>query len=288
MRTTLGPDQIRELTKLPEARLLFRHAKLGIMTTLAGVILLVVLALVRSYVDSVGRLPEYIWGAILTVPVTGICMGIFTVFYEFYMRTTFANSMRSMYWAWDTGVTVFPTHEHAPNRKEVLEAAKVEVRLMSTTFKRYMTFVDPLVRQKALAGVRFRFVIYDPDSKAVDEKAREEGFPAHHFIDEIRTTCRSYLGPLTKEFPDRVSVRFCDFNTPFGVTVIDDSVMVLSLNIYGLARSKNQTPCLIIENKYDPDAVFKLYEESFEAIWKKLTDDIPESVKEHFAPRVLV
>jgi len=59
--------------------------------------------------------------------------------------------------------------------------------------------------------------------------------------------------------------------------------MVLSLNIYGLSRSKDQTPCLIIKNTYDIDSVFKLYEHSFESIWNKLEgSSYPNSVRQFF------
>jgi hypothetical protein len=209
-------------------------------------------------------------------------MGLFSVFYEYYVRTAFAASMQSIYWAWDTGVTVFPTHEDAPDRKEVLRRAIKDVRLMSTTFSRYFTDVRELVEQKARSGVTFRFIIYDPASKAVEEKAREEGCDAEDFKEEIRGTCRRYFGPLIQKFGSKIQVRFCDFNTPFGITVIDDREIVLSLNIYGLARSKNETPCLVIENRYDQNSVFKLYEDSFEAIWGKLPDTIPDELKHYF------
>jgi hypothetical protein len=272
--------RIKELTKLPEARLLLRHAKLGVITTGIGLTLLVVAIVLHEV--QIGKLPDYAWAGILSVPVTVICMGIFTVFYEYYMRTTFSNSMRSMYWAWDTGVTVFPTHQHAPERKEVLQRATTRVRLLSTTFSRYFTDTRDLVGSKADRGVAFKFIIYNPESKAVEEKAREEGCQAEDFRDEIISTCRRYLGPLSRKYPGRVLVKFCDFNTPFGITIVDDKEMVLSLNIYGLARSKNQTPCLIIENKFDEDAVFKLYEGSFEAIWNKLDNQIPQSVRKYF------
>jgi hypothetical protein len=280
MRLTGDQNRLRNLTKLPEARLLLRHAKLGVITTSIGLALLIVVVVLHKV--QFGQLPDYAWSAILSIPVTVLCMGIFSVFYEYYMRTTFANSMRSMYWAWDTGVTVFPTHENAPDRKEVLRRAKKRVRLMSTTFSRYFIDVRDLVDQKAEAGVEFEFIIYDPESKAVEEKAREEGCDPKDFRSEIEMTCRRNLGPLSQKFGNSFRVKFCNFNTPFGITIVDDTEMVLSLNIYGLARSKNQTPCLIIENKYDEDAVFKLYEESFDAIWTKLDDRIPKSVQKYF------
>ena len=98
-------------------RLLFLHGKLGGITAFTGLVTggLVVLA----HETSVPLLPEYVWGALLSIPVTILCMGLFSVFYEYYIRTSFAEAMRSMYGAWDSWVTVFPTHEAAPDRKEV-------------------------------------------------------------------------------------------------------------------------------------------------------------------------
>ena len=140
-----------------------------------------------------------------------------------------------------------------------------------------------MVDNKVKSGVEFRFILYDPSSKAVVEKALEEGCEPEDFQEEIRSTCRRFLGPLVRDYGDKVKVRFCDFNTPFGITIIDDKEMVLSLNIYGLARSKNETPCLIIENKYDDSSVFKLYEDSFNAIWNKLNkSSYPEEVARFF------
>jgi hypothetical protein len=193
--------------------------------------------------------------------------------------------MRSVYWAWDTGVTVMPTHASAPDRKAVLESAHKEVRLISTTFSRYFLGVTDLVDRKSASGVRFRFIIYDPNSKAIEEKAREENCKVEDFQEEIRSTCRRYLGPLVKKHKERVRVRFCDFNVPFGMTVVDDSQMVLSLNIYGLARSRNETPCLMIQNKHEPQGVFDLYKGSFDAIWDKLNDKYPDCVKDCFEER---
>jgi len=260
--------RIESLTALPELSLLLRHGKLGALTSVVGIVLGIVVVVVHE--ANIGALPEYVWGAILSIPATVLCMGMFSVFYEYYMRTTFARSMRSLYWAWDTGVTVFPTHRDAPDRKVILGGARTRVRLMSTTFSRYFTDVRGMVDECAHSGVQFQFVVYDPSSKAVDEKALEEGCQPDDFRDEIRSTCRRYLGPLVQKYPSLIQVRFCDFNTPFGTTIVDDREMVLSLNIYGLARAKNETPCLIIENKYDDGSVFKLYESSFDAIWKKL------------------
>jgi hypothetical protein len=286
MPITSDQRRLLEIKKIPEARLLLRHAKLGLITATIGIFLLGIVIILHEV--DLGSFPEYAWGGILSIPVTVLCMGIFTVFYEYYMRTTFVNSMRSMYWVWDTGVTVFPTHQHAPDRKDVLRRANSTARFMSTTFSRYFTDVRELVERKASQNVNFKFIIYDPESKAVEEKAREEGCEPEDFREEISSTCRRYLGPLTKQFQNGIQVRFCDFNTPFGITIIDDKEMVLSLNIYGLARSKNQTPCLIIENKYDEDAVFKLYENSFEAIWNKLDDRIPKSVKKYFESNIQI
>ena len=220
MPLTGDQNRIRELTKLPEVRLLLRHAKLGVITAAIGLALLIVVIVLHAV--QVGKIPEYAWAGILSIPVTVLCMGIFTVFYEYYMRTTFSNSMRSMYWAWDTGVTVFPTHEHAPDRKEVLRRARTLVRLMSTTFSRYFTDVRDLVERKAEAGVEFRFIIYHPESKAVEEKAREEGCAPKDFRDEIVSSCRRYLGPLSRRFGNHFQVKFCDFNTPFWITIVDE------------------------------------------------------------------
>lgn len=280
MRDTKQLNRLSEIRKLPELHLLLRHGKLGGVATIIG--LLSFVAVVIAHEIRIQALPEYVWGAILSIPVTILCMGLFSVFYEYYIRTTFANSMRSIYWAWDTGVTVFPSHRDAPNRSEVLSRATKQVRLMSTTLSRYFTDVRDLVERKIGEGVQFKFILYRPDSTAIDEKAREEGCDPVDFRDEIHGTCRRYLGPLVRQYGAKVQVRFCDFNTPFGITIVDEREMILSLNVYGLARSKNQTPCLLIENKYDLDSVFKLYEGSFDAIWQKLNDSFPPEVAKYF------
>ena len=273
---------LSKIRKYPEFALLLKHGTLGISTAVAGIITLVLVIVVHE--TKINTFPEYIWGAILSVPVTILCMGLFSVFYEYYMRTTFASSMRSMYEAWDTGVTVFPSHRSAPDRKEVLDDARKKVRLMSTTFSRYFTDVSDLVERKLAAGVQFQFILYHPNSVALEEKAREENCAVKDFQDEIVATCRRYLGPLVRKHGSNIKVRFCSFNTPFGITIIDEREMVLSLNVYGLARSKNETPCLRIENTYDHDSVFKLYEGSFDVVWNKLTDTYPKEVAAYFLP----
>ena len=280
MENLIEKERLRKLAKLPEFRLLLTHAKFGMVTSSIGLIFLFLLVLLHEI--KIGEFPEYAWGAFLSIPITILCMGIFSVFYEYYIRTTFTNSMRSMYWAWDTGVTVLPSHKDAPDRKKVLERSNSDVRIMSTTLSQYFNDVRDRVEEKVNNGVNFKFVIYNPESNAIEEKAKEEGCSSQDFKDEIAFTCRRHIGPLVKKYNDKVKVKFCDFNTPFGITIIDDREMVLSLNIYGLARSKDETPCLIIENKYDQDSVFKLYEQSFEAIWVNLTDNIPECLQDYF------
>jgi hypothetical protein len=280
MHETPRKRRLQELMSTPQVQLLFRHGKLGAITSAIG--LAIGALVVIAHETSLPHMPEYVWAAILSVPVTILCMGLFSVLYEYYMRTSFANAMRSLYAAWDSGVTVFPTHSDAPDRKHVLREARQRMRLMSTTFSRYFTDVRELVEEKAKIGVRFQFIIYDPSSKAIEEKAREEDCKAEDFKGEIRSTCRRYLGPLYLRYPGQVQVKFCDFNTPFGITVVDDREMVLSLNIYGLARSKNETPCLVIENKYLPTSVFKLYENSFDTIWKNLDEHIPDELARFF------
>lgn len=263
-------------------RFVMRHAKLGIGITVFGFASLFLLIGIHEIEFKQVSIPEYGWSAILSIPVTIICMGGFSVIYEYYIRNEFSKSMRSQYWAWATGVTVLPSHSNAPDRKEVLKLAEESVRIMSTTFSQYFNDVKDRVDKKAKSGVQFKFVIYNPESAAIEEKGREEGFPPEFFMHEIESVCTRYLGPLRKKYPENIKVKFCDFNTPFGITIIDDRQMVLSLNIYGLARSKNETPCLIIENKYDRESVFKLYEESFDAIWRKLSDDIPGCLLPYF------
>lgn len=263
-----------------QIRFLLRHAKFGLLTLLTGVVLLVLCVI--GHESHIQLLPEYGWGGLLSLPITIICMGIFSVFYEYYIRSSFTKSMRSLYWAWGTGVTVLPSHKDAPERKEVLELADNSVKIMSTTLSQYFNNVKDGVERKALNGVEFKIILYDPDSISIEEKAKEEGCSPQDFADEITFTCRRFLGPLSQKFPKTFHVKFCPFNTPFGITIIDQRQMVLSLNIFGLARSKNETPCLVIENKYDPDSVFKLYDESFNAIWNKLDSDIPPRLQGFF------
>jgi len=265
----------------PQFRLLLRHGKFGLSIGFVGLIILVAVVAVHAFRSAL--LADYEWGAVLSVPVTIVSMGLFSVLYEYYMRTTFARSMRSVFWAWDTGVTVFPSHSDAPDRKKVLNQARRRVRLMSTTFGRYFADVHALVEDKiADEGVKFQFILYDPSSKAIVEKAREEGCSPEDFKVEIHGTCRRDLGRYVKKYPDKIEVKFCDTNVPFGITIVDERLMVLSLNVFGLARSKNQTPCLVIDNTYEDDSVFKLYEDSFNAIWKRLPDTIPDELKRYF------
>jgi hypothetical protein len=281
MRQLKEKQELKSFTKQPHFKWMILHGKLGLLTILIGVMAFIGLMLLHKYYTQ--RLDEYLWAALISIPVTIFCMGGFSVFYEWYIRSTFTGAMRSMFWAWDTGVTVFPTHQSAPDRLEVLQRAKKTVKLMSTTFSRYFAFIQNEVEKKIIEeNVKFKFIIYEPDSKAVDEKAFEEETNAANFNNEIKSICGRYLGPLSLKYPQNIEVRFCPFNTPFGVTIVDDVEMVLSLNIYGLVRSKNQTPCLIIENKYEDYSVFKQYDESFDSIWRKLNDDIPASVKDSF------
>jgi hypothetical protein len=274
-------DPFAQLAVDPKFRLIMKHAKFGLSTTSAGIIAVAALCLLHQY--FAGDLAPYTWEILISVPVTLLCTGVCSTFYELYIRTTFNASMQAVNMAWDTGVTVLPTHQHAPDRRATLMRSHKRVRIMTTTFSRYFLATSDLVEEKAMHGVAFRFIIYDPESEAIAEKAREEKRDVETFRDEVRSTCARYLGPWVLKYGDRVQVRFCDFNTPYGITVIDEARIVLSLNIYGLARDKNETPCLTIENRYDPHSVFQLYEQSFEAIWKTLEGrEIPKSVRRHF------
>lgn len=268
--------EIDELKKYPGVRFIIQHGRLGLRIFLFGLLSAALIVILNKLIGY--KFKDYIWSALMSVPVTLICMGIFSVLYEWSVRSTFMDAMRSANAAWNTGVTVFPTHKSAPDRAEVLKKATKSVKLMSTTFSRYFLSVGGLVEEKIEKGIKFYFIIYDPESKAIKEKAVEENAIIADFQDEIKSTCRRHLAPLVKKYPDNVFVKFCRFNTPFGITIIDDANIVLSLNIYGLSRSKNETPCLIIENKYDKESVFKLYESSFNSIWEKLDDSIPESL----------
>ena len=281
MKPNSNNRQFKEITKSPDIKFLIEHGKLGLIVFFTGIFSIVIIMLLHNKFGDWGG--DYLWSAIMSIPVTIMCMGVFSVLYEWSIRNTFKNAMRSVYWAWDTGVTVFPSHKSAPNRTDILEQSKRQVKLMSTTLNRYFLLVNELVESKiSNENVKFYFILYDPDSSAVREKALEEGASINDFQEEIKSTCRRYLGPLKQKYPENVNIKFCGFNTPFGITIIDDLKMVLSLNIYGLSRSKNQTPCLIIENKYDPESVFKLYDDSFDAIWEKLEYTIPNSLKHYF------
>jgi len=281
MKTDKNDHQLKDITKSPDIKFLIEHGKLGIVVFFMGVLCIILIMFLHNKFESFGG--DYLWSAIMSIPITIMCMGVFSVLYEWSIRNTFKNAMRSVYWAWDTGVTVFPSHKSAPNRIDILDQSKKRVKIMSTTLNRYFLMVNELVESKIVdEGVNFYFILYDPDSSALEEKALEEGADIKDFQEEIKSTCRRYLGPLKEKYPDNVNIKFCGFNTPFGITIIDDLKMVLSLNIYGLSRSKNQTPCLIIENKYDPESVFKLYDDSFDAIWQKLKYTVPNSLKQFF------
>jgi len=59
--------------------------------------------------------------------------------------------------------------------------------------------------------------------------------------------------------------------------------MVVSLNVYGLARDRDETPCLEIVNRSEQPSAFSLYQDAFDAIWDKLEGrPIPPQVAEHF------
>jgi hypothetical protein len=274
-------DRFKRLATDPMFKLIVRHAKFGLTVTLCGIVTVVGLCILHQ--TSSNMFENYTWEILISLPVTLLCTGLCSTFYELYIRTTFNAAMQAVNMAWDTGVTVLPTHDHAPDRCEVIERAHERVRVMTTTFSRYFLVTSGMVEEKVKHGVEFLFIIYDPDSEAVAEKAREEKRDVETFQGEIRSTCSRYLGPWTKRFGDKVKVRFCDFNTPYGITIVDHARIVLSLNIYGLARDKKETPCLTIENRYDPHSVFQLYESSFDAIWKTIENrPVPESVKKHF------
>ncbi len=274
-------DPFRHLAVHPKFRLIAKHAKFGLTTTCTGIVVLIALCVLHRYYTE--SLASYTWEILISVPVTLLCTGVCSTFYELYIRTTFNASMQAVNMAWDTGVTVLPTHQHAPDRRESLARAHKRVRIMTTTFSRYFLATSDLLEEKASQGVRFQLIIYDPESEAIAEKAREEKRDVETFQGEVKSTCMRYLGPWVLKYGDKVQVRFCDFNTPYGITVIDEARIVLSLNIYGLARDKNETPCLAIENRYDPHSVFQLYERSFDAIWKTLEGrEIPISVRRHF------
>jgi uncharacterized membrane protein YhdT len=233
-------DVFRQLTTHPQFNLIAKHAKFGLTMTVAGLVSVVVLCLLHKLVSGIFAI--YTWEILISIPVTLLCTGLCSTFYELYIRTTFNASMQAVNMAWDTGVTVLPTHHHAPDRRDVLAQAHKKVRIMTTTFSRYFLATGDLVEEKVKQGVEFRFIVYDPDSQAIAEKAREEKRDVDTFRGEIRSTCSRYLGPWTQKYGKKVQVRFCDFNTPYGITVIDQARMVLSLNIYGLARDKNETP----------------------------------------------
>ncbi len=262
-------------------RMIFKHVGLGLLILGIGLAAIGLLALARKM--SPIHIPDLWVSALLSIPVTLICMGIFSVLYEYFTRVTFEESMRSQYSAWKTGVTVFPIHRNLPSRENILKEARQEVRLMSTSLARYFIAVDGLVDEKLTQGVKFKIIIYKPESQAVDEKAAEESVTSDLFRHEIQLVCETYLGPLVKKHPGKIEVKFCSFNVPFSATIIDDEKMVLSLHVYGLSRSNDGIPCLIIDNILAKDSVFKLYKNSFETIWKKLEGTpYPESIRKFF------
>ncbi|MBK8112602.1 MAG: hypothetical protein IPK46_20985 [Saprospiraceae bacterium] len=177
-----------ELKKYPGIRFIIQHGRLGSRIFLFGLISAALIVILHNF--FVYKLKDYIWSALMSVPVTLICMGVFSVLYEWYVRSTFIDAMRSVNAAWNTGVTVFPTHKSAPDRIEVLKKASKSVKLMSTTFSRYFLSVGGLVEEKIEKGIRFYFIIYHPESNAIEEKAFEENAVIADFQDEIKSTCR--------------------------------------------------------------------------------------------------
>jgi hypothetical protein len=263
-------------------KMLVKHLKVGSITIVLGICSLVLLIFARILLKRF--IEDYVWEILISIPVTIICLGGFTVFYEWFIRDDFTEAMRSLHSAWDTGVIIFPTHDKAPKRIEVLEGARKQVKLMSTTFFRYFGEVGEEIIQKKIAeqNVKFKFIIYHPESPALKERGRQEDINPKFFTTEIEGICERYLGPLVIKYPNNVEVRFCQFNTAFGITIIDDVEMVLSLNIPGKSRSRNQTPCLIIKNKYERNSIFKQYDDSFDDTFNILDRGYPNTIKKFF------
>jgi hypothetical protein len=273
---------LEQFLKHTPVSLMYHHGKIGLWISFFGIVLFSVLLLVHWLNRSL--MEDYVWGAVISMPLSIFCMGIFSVLYEYRTRMTFINAMRSLYGAWDTGVTVLPSHGNAPDRQCVLRQAKASVRIMSTTLRNYFAVASRDVETKLQDGVEFKFIIYDPGSVALQEKAKEEQVKADNFVYEITSTCRQYLAPMMDRYGDKIKVKFCNVNTPFAATIIDERLIVLSLNVPGFARSKHETPCLLIENKFDQDSVFKLYERSFDTLWELLPESYPPQVESYFAP----
>lgn len=139
MKTTDTSEAMKNFFSEYQLRLLIRHAKFGILTFITWLALLIIIIFFHE--TNIGNIPEYGCGGIISMPITIICMGIFSVFYEYYIRSTFSKSMRSMYWDWRTGVTVLPSHKDAPDRKDILNLADNSVKILSTTLSQYFNDV---------------------------------------------------------------------------------------------------------------------------------------------------
>jgi hypothetical protein len=261
-------------------RLWLHHAKIGASVIALGLAALGGVGIAHSFFAR--SMDAFWWTALVSVAGSLVPTGLVTVVYQWLMMTEREQNQEYIRSSFYSGVLVLPSHERAPSRRDVLMPARKCVSVLSTTMFQYFQVVGNLPAEKARQGVAFRFILYDPDSDGIAQKAREEGRDPEVFRHEIITTCEQHLGPLHRQFPESVQVRFCQSNTPFGITIIDDHEMILSLSIPGLSRVRRETPCLVIHNRYEPHSVFKLYERSFHALWDSLSDDIPASVGRFF------
>jgi Domain of unknown function (DUF5919) len=164
------------------------------------------------------------------------------------------------------GIRLFPTSASLPVR-ELLAAASAEVRFQGLSGNPLETIPDgwELIRQKANAGCRFRFLYMHPQAPDLIRRSTEEdGKPSQRLSLQSGSTLAS-LSSLRRAIksPSAIELRLCHRLIPHALIVIDGSLL---LGPYLFAVRGIESPWLQVSRTRE-ERWFDAVTASFDRLW---------------------
>lgn len=153
-----------------------------------------------------------------------------------------------------------------------LEAVNSSIKFLGTGASKLtgLPIFDEAVRRCASANGELRFLLRKPDSQSLVDAARRAGRDESAYRATVITSLRK-LAEVRNAGAPTLEVRFYDHDSAFRMVMIDNSLALLSYNVYAARESADRFPQLHVRNRTSDatKSFFWAFDQFFDEEWKR-------------------
>jgi hypothetical protein len=180
------------------------------------------------------------------------------------------------------GIKKYLTKRKKLNLKKIINSAKDSIDFLGISGKSLFDIsnMQNILRDKKSKGIKFRFLLLDPESVHLQEKAKEEKISgnANHWKSHINESCTKLLdsGMKTNE------IKYYNSKPIWNILRVDNRIF---LSYYGYGSPGKEFPVIEIEDNINRSTLYTPIKNQFEYLWEKEVekDKIPVFIKFYYS-----